>query len=219
MREHTAIIRPPRALWVPFVLGRPLGAPNDPEFQGRVLAAALGLLERPTGPVLEDFPEDAPAAAADDEPTILACPVPRRGEGDAAAGPRGRLLAEIAYLRPWFELGRTQRGRTTFGVSGLEPEAAASLLADWIERGDDAGISSDRLKLAIDDLRAYCLEAGGAQPGAGAGGKPLERWYWWETAIGQALREAHPWALESADPAVRLMARVMMIPVAQKTAP
>lgn len=201
---------------MPFVLGRPLGAPNDPGFQGRVLAAALGLFERPAGPVLEDFPEDAPAATAGAEPTILACPIPRRAQGDATA-PRGRLAAEIAFLRPWFELGRTQRGRTTFGVSGLEPEAAADLLADWIERGDAAGIPSERLKLALDDLRAFCLEAGGAQPGAGAGGTPLERWYWWETAIGEALREAHPRALESADPAIRLMARLMMIPVAQTT--
>jgi hypothetical protein len=32
VREHTAAIRAPRALWVPFILGRPLGVPNDPAF-------------------------------------------------------------------------------------------------------------------------------------------------------------------------------------------
>ena len=61
IREHTEAIRPPRALWVPFMLGRPLGAPNDPEFQTRVLRAALKLLDAPSGPVLEDYPEDAPS--------------------------------------------------------------------------------------------------------------------------------------------------------------
>jgi len=32
IREQTAAIRPPRALWVPFMLGRPFGVPNDPAF-------------------------------------------------------------------------------------------------------------------------------------------------------------------------------------------
>ena len=54
--------RPPRAVFVPFMLGRPLGEPNDPAFQRRVLMQALGLLERPDGPViLEQFPDDNPS--------------------------------------------------------------------------------------------------------------------------------------------------------------
>ena len=44
VREHTAAMNPPRALWVPFILGRPFGVPNDPAFQRRVLLAVLGLL-------------------------------------------------------------------------------------------------------------------------------------------------------------------------------
>lgn len=50
VREHTEAIRPPRALWVPFELGRPLGQPNDSEFQMRVLRACLGLLDADSGP-------------------------------------------------------------------------------------------------------------------------------------------------------------------------
>src|ERR1700679_3830914 len=53
--------QPPRGLFVPFQLGRPLGEPEDPAFQRRVLLQALGLLERTDGPViLEDFPDDPP---------------------------------------------------------------------------------------------------------------------------------------------------------------
>ena len=53
--------RPPRGLWTPFQLGRPLGARRDAVFQRRVLLQALGLLERGDGPViLEDFPDDPP---------------------------------------------------------------------------------------------------------------------------------------------------------------
>lgn len=223
MREHTEIIRPPRALWVPFELGRPLGGPGDAALQTRVLTAALELLGRLDGPVLADYPEDAPApqpAGSEDgaDGGILACPVPRRDAGGPPPGPRELLAAEIAFLRPWYAIALRERGRTTVGVSGLEPEAAASLLADWIEGGDGAGIPADLLKLAIDDLRAYCLEAGGAQPGGAGDGARLERWYWWETAVGRALREAQPQALASADAALRFMAKVLMIPTAQRAA-
>ncbi len=74
IREHSEIIRPPRALWVPFELGRPLGPPNDPAFQARVLVSVLMLLEASEGPVLQDFPEDAPADEAYAGP--VACPIP-----------------------------------------------------------------------------------------------------------------------------------------------
>ena len=207
---------------MPFVLGRPLGAPNEAALQTRVLAAALALLDRLDGPVLEEFPEDAPLPGAttggDGEalPEILACPVPRRDTGEPAAGPHALLAAEIAFLRPWYALAVRERGRTTVGVSGLEPEAAAALLGDWLAGGDAAGLASDRLKLAIDDLRAFCLEAGGAQPGGAGGGPRLERWFWWETAVGNALRGARHAAGESADPTLRLIAKVLMVPTVQR---
>lgn len=204
---------------MPFVLGRPLGLPDDPAFQTRVLTAALRLLECPSGPVLADYDTDAPEPAQDEQPTILACPIPQRGQtnADAETEPsvRAMLAAEIAFLRPWYEQARLARGRTTVGVSDSTPEAAADLLADWIERGDHSGIPADRLKLALDDLRAYCLEAGAAQPGAATNHTRLEHWYWWQTAIGRALREAHPQAIASQDPEFRMLGNVLMIPVAQ----
>ena len=64
IRKHAEEIKPPRALAVPFELGRPLGAPNHPEFQRRVLKNCLELLSRETGPVLEDFPYESPAEEA-----------------------------------------------------------------------------------------------------------------------------------------------------------
>jgi hypothetical protein len=54
--EITRRLRPPRALDVPFPLGFPLGAPNDPEGQRAVLSALLALADRPDVPVLEDYP-------------------------------------------------------------------------------------------------------------------------------------------------------------------
>jgi hypothetical protein len=61
IRPQTENTRPPRALWVPFELGRPFGPPGEAAFQRRVILAALGMLERDNGPVIiEDFPDDDP---------------------------------------------------------------------------------------------------------------------------------------------------------------
>jgi len=43
--DITRTIRVPRALAVPFALGYPLGEPNAPELQRRVLRALLSLCE------------------------------------------------------------------------------------------------------------------------------------------------------------------------------
>jgi hypothetical protein len=55
LREITEVNKPPRALFVPFQMGYPLGAPNDPGLQHMVIAAALALVERNDVPVLEEF--------------------------------------------------------------------------------------------------------------------------------------------------------------------
>ena len=57
LREVTDVIRPPRALFVPYPLGYPLGAPNDPELQHTIIARALSLLKRTDVPVLEGLAE------------------------------------------------------------------------------------------------------------------------------------------------------------------
>jgi hypothetical protein len=55
LREVTSILKPPRALFVPFQMGYPLGEPNNALLQHRIIAATLGLLERDDVPVLEEF--------------------------------------------------------------------------------------------------------------------------------------------------------------------
>ena len=57
LREVTEKVRTPRSLIVPFPLGYPLGRPNDPELQTRILRAAFALLDLPgPGPILEEWP-------------------------------------------------------------------------------------------------------------------------------------------------------------------
>ena len=55
LREITEKIRPPRALLVPYPLGYPLGEPNNPDLQTRIMQAAFALLPRTDAPVLESF--------------------------------------------------------------------------------------------------------------------------------------------------------------------
>lgn len=55
LREITSVIHPPRALFVPFKMGFPLGEPHHPALQHQVIAAGLALLGRTDVPVLQTF--------------------------------------------------------------------------------------------------------------------------------------------------------------------
>lgn len=55
LHEVSDVLRPPRALFVPYKLGFPLGEPNNSALQHRIIAAALALLARNDVPVIEDF--------------------------------------------------------------------------------------------------------------------------------------------------------------------
>lgn len=216
VREHTVTMNPPRALWVPFMLGRPLGAPGDPAFQRRVLLAVLGLLEARSGPVLEDYPEDAPQPPHE-ELEGFACPFTLSrppGELDLASS----LQREIAELLPWHELARHRRGRTTAGLSGLATEAAARFVTDFIAdpaipayRDDLTPVSA--LRLACHDLKAYYLEAAAAQPGARAA-LEAEQWFWRETVIAQVFRALQETCSASEDKTMRHFGTRNIVPMA-----
>jgi hypothetical protein len=193
VREHTERIKPPRALWVPFQLGRPLGAPDDPAFQTRVLRAALALFAAPAGPVIGDFDEDAPGVDPEDYSGWV-CPVNLPAPPDSAVAPDSllaQLRDEIDSLAPWYDLARERRGRTTVGVSGLAIVDAAALLTRFLddpelESPDPALSAPHAAKFAADDLKAWYLDAATARPGA-AGSTALNDWFWGETAAGRLL--------------------------------
>ena len=200
--EHT---RPPRALWVPFELGRPFGPPSDPMFQKRVLGAALALLESSAGPILlADFPDDDPREAADESWR----PPVGRGHG---------IEAEIAALQPAYQRSRAERGRSTVGLSGLVPAEAAAYVAGWLRDplpppSPVADLSAVLcLRFAADDLKAYALEAGLA-----GGGRPSSRqlgdWLWNETATGAAIRDLRARLMAAEDERAKQMAGMVLVP-------
>ena len=216
VREHTEAIRPPRALWVPFIMGRPLGVPGDAAFQRRVLIAALRLLEAKAGPVLEDYPEDAPDAATA-EPEGFACPV-RFSKPAAGEGLAGALQREIDELAPWYALASSRSGRTTAALSGLKPEETARFISEFIADPAAPSYRDDippalALRLVTQDLKAYYLEAVAVQPGARTAIGARE-WFWRETAAGRAFMELRDACLKSTDETVRAFGARSLVPLA-----
>lgn len=213
MREHTAAINPPRALYVPFILGRPFGVPNDPAFQRRVLLAVLRLLEVAEGPVLADYLDDAPPPAGD-ESESFACPVnfSRVDVADDAAA----LQREIAELAPWHDMARERRRRTTAALSGLTPPEAGRFVTDFLARpnlpsyrtGFAQGLA---LRLACEDLKAFYLEAVNAQPGQLAA-RQAHAWFWRETVAGRVFLQLREAGLASTDSSVRQFAANNLVP-------
>lgn len=215
VREHTEALSPPRALWVPFMLGRPFGAPGDAALQTRVLRAALALLERSGGPVLEDFPEEAPRVDAEEDLGGLVCPVAFPVAPDAGS-PTERLRSEAAQLEPWHALALRLRGRTTLGVTGLSVDALATTLGAWTEGGELRSFSpdlatADAVRLACDELRAFYCEAKSVQPGS-RGGDEIMRWFWCDTAAGAAIRALRNRVGRHDDPAVKALAASGLVP-------
>ena len=216
IREQTAAIKPPRALWVPFMLGRPFGAPDEPDFQRKVLRALLELFEQTSGPVLEDFPEDAPVTSNSSTETPFACPVSfakaATDDGDLAAV----MQREIAQLAPWYDLAKKRRGRTTFGISRLSVEDAARHTASYMATppaapyaaGLSAGVA---LKRACDDLKAYYYEAVAAQPG-NLKAKDIDNWFWHETAAAKVFLAIQLVCLKSADESLQPLGKISLVP-------
>lgn len=223
MREHTASIRPPRALWVSFELGRPFGVPNDTDFQREVLRSGLGLLERDDGPViLEDYPVDAPEDASEEAMEGLACPIPLPKPEIASDSDFVRsVLGEVGPLTPWYQVAVESNGRTSVGVSGKDIEEnvrfLASLLEDVDVSADDSKLSlGERMRVATEDVRTWYFEAAGARPGGSASSQALADWFWGETAAGKLFLRLYKPCAASDDATLREAAKSFLVPRAQQ---
>ena len=221
IRDHTERLRPPRFLWVPFELGRPFGAPNEPAFQTKVLRTALSLLDREgPPPVLEDFPDEAPGTGPSDL-TGWSCPIsfPSAPTTDRPT-PLDTVLAEIANVSPWHNLALETRGRTSVGAAKIDIEASARFLHDLLEGNGMAANPSPTLTLgqafrgASEDMKTFYMEAATAQPGQ-ASSQDLATWFWGQTSAGALLLALHPVSLASQDDGVRRVASGQLIPRVQ----
>ena len=224
IRPQAEKSRPPRALWVPYELGRPLGAPGDAAFQTRVLRAALALLERTDGPViLDDYGEEAPLVVAAEEEDMegWACPInlpPPPADLEAGGGFAAALQEEVGRMTPWYDIALKESGRTTVGLSGLEIGEIVELISQTLD-GTPPGNGSEQLKFAIDDLKAWYREAAAAQPGANSG-LALGNWFYGETVAGKALFALYPVLQEMGermdDSFLQFFGAKLLIPNAQR---
>ncbi|MEQ9640437.1 MAG: hypothetical protein RIM84_10485 [Alphaproteobacteria bacterium] len=204
VRMHSEKIRPPRGLWVPFELGRPLGAVADADFQRRVLLDALNLLPRTDGPLLEDFADDAPDAG----------PVAGWQPPDLGAA-AGDVAAEVELLRPGAARFQASHRRTMLGNAGLPVDDLVPYLRGYLDgtpaeptRDDISG--PQQMRFACDDLKAFYLEAAMAD---GAGGSfQMSDWFWGATAAGELLLRLRGRLLGDDKRYLQNFGRLMMVP-------
>ena len=205
---------------MPFELGRPLGVPNNPAFQKKVLLSALNLLEAPEGPVLHDFKEDAPDTVVDD--IVWACPVNltrKNADLSTTEAIRDALKIEMVELRTWYDLALKKQQRTTVGVSGLDMNQIVEFIGAFLDglpenpRQDIA--LAYTLNYAVDDLKAYYYEAAAAQPGnLSPTSSDLDSWFWEQTAAAKMLFAIKDRCLDNEDKMLQLVGKVLLIPSA-----
>jgi hypothetical protein len=199
-------------------LGRPFGPPNHPAFQKRVVLAALGMLVEAGGPVrIFDFPDDDPRARPDPawQPPFMPAAVVNGDAESLASRMEGEILLLQGAHRRWVE----QHGRSTVGLSGLAIGGCARYVADWL-RGKAPPSPRDGfpapliLRFAVDDLKAYCLEAAGSGS-AKPSSLQLTDWFWNATATGAAIHALREMLQAHEDDRLRLIVSNFMVPAAR----
>jgi D-proline reductase (dithiol) PrdB len=189
VREHTEKLKPPRAVFVPFPFGSPLGRPSRVEEQLSVLRTGLGLTAAERGPVLLDFPEPADLDPGAGSP-VQASTVPDRMEV-------ADLALEVSATRGYWQQWYTQHGRTAVGLSGVDPlrfrgvvrYLEAYLAGEEPRRPVDSVASTPSfVRHCVEDVRAMYFEARlFTHPDESAAER--QRWFWAQTEFGSFLRQ------------------------------
>jgi hypothetical protein len=214
VRPQMERTRPPRGLWTPFQLGRPLGEPGDPEFQRRVLSHALGLLERRDGPViLTDFPDDPPNWL--DTPGWQPPGLPVIEAPESPGGWEAALAREMAGLRPAWQRACARYGRTTIGLSGQAPElwpsCIARFLAGELPTAPPHETAALTLRFLCEDIKAMYSEAAQAD-GQPPSSRQIDAWFWSKTTAGRLLVALRSMALQSENNALKTVGGRFFVP-------
>jgi hypothetical protein len=197
VREHIVSMKPPRALWVPFELGRPFSSPGKVSVQTKVLKSALSLFDESTQKsLLRDFEDES--AWSDPDP-VWTPPLTIRSHD---------LKDEATTIQDvWLTVNERSK-KTTAGISGMSLKSGI----DYIDRYFSAnplpnpkGMSSiNRARFVVDDIKVTYLEAAllnQSSPGA----QQLQNWFWNETLAGQMIREFQDQVRSSDDKNIRLI--------------
>jgi len=215
IKEHIQAIKPPRALWLNFPMGRPLGKPNDPEYQKRVIRSAFNLFDSSSGPILEDFPDIIPVR---DGRMGYALPVElviKKSEIGDIETILEEVRNEIDTLKSAYESAVAYRGRTTVGASEMSITEFApyivSFLKDDIPKSPRKGLGAiPQLKLVVEDLQAYYTEAVTHRDGIDDFEK-IGSWFWEETKAGRLILALEAVSLESENRVLRQIVDMSLI--------
>lgn len=211
--QHVDAIAPPRALKVPFELGRPLGEPNDAAFQRQVLNQLFGLLAAPgPGSVIDEFPLDSPSQSGVQD--TWSCPVSFAAATDDSVLANAR--AEVASLMPWFDRAGCRQASAT-GTSGEDVIGVLELLGAALDDGLEtltppAGVAlGDWIKLAVEDFKLFYAEAMGAQANP-PGATEFGNWFWQQSEGGALVRKLRDELSSHSDKTLRTHARFTFVP-------
>ena len=217
VKKHTEVMKPPRALHVPFELGRPFGGANKPEFQRKVLLTALKLLERTDGPILENFNENVPISPDEiDAQEGWSCPVNLPNPVSTDNFTSG-IMNEISLLQPWYDHSlKEMKGRKLDGLTSLNKDQIVKFLVDWT---NDHNIKSRiegesiirALKLAADDLRHFYYQAAMGKPGIRSD-LEMGDWFYGQTTAGLLFIEIRKIMMESDDEITKMAGRTNYVP-------
>ncbi len=203
IREQAEKVKPPRALFVPFELGRPLGKPNNPELQHTVIRAALDLLQNESGPVLAEFPEvEGPVKLFQASEVQL-------DQAQADLDP----AEELRVLRPCYLLWMDNHdGCTAVGISGIPHQRFRGMVrflqayargekADMKERTSHVSVE-EFIRHCTSDLKAFCYESRMIQSPESTQ-EQIDQWFWGGTAAGRLLKSIAYRMSEEDDPILK----------------
>ncbi len=197
-------IKPPRALWVPFELGRPLGPPSNPEVQLQVLRQALGLIETAQQAIIEDFETDDPRAT------------PAKVWNAPGIDAMTTVAEECAALKVYYQQQCVSQSRTSVGVAKTPIIELAELFDHVYQHNKLKEIREDissrlMFRLALDDLKAYYIEAAlgnNKQPSS----VQIYDWIWKDTLLGKQMRELRKRFMESDDKKISDLGAKFIVP-------
>ena len=215
VKEHMEIIKPPRALWLNFPMGRPLGKPNDPEFQKKIIRGAFELFQKSPAPVLEDFPEIISVKEGRMSyalPVDLVYKVNELGDIEKLTD---EVKKELSNLMPDYVKAIDINGRTTVGASEMEISDFVPYIAEFAKgnkpKSPRKGLPAiPLLKLVVEDLNAVYTETRIYKDKIDDF-EMLGKWFWEETHAGKLLLAVEAVSLESNDQVLRQIASMSLL--------
>ena len=205
VREFVEKVRPPRAVFVPFPFGAPVGMPGDREQQLTVLRTALNTFDAPSGPVLVDFEAELPPGSAA-APTVASAI--ERGQPSAVDA-----ATETSMMRHYYERWLAEHGnKTAVGLSGIPAVRFRGVIRSFeafvdnpdgdIWKRPESVSRPEFIRYCADDLKAMYLE-GRIMMKPGETPEQANRWLWGETALGRLLVDVKDRMERSGDEGMR----------------